>query len=139
MKHLKSGDVRIARAMVGSSIWQLKGRTPQVAIGMIFMAVFKEIDTVVSGVKVKLKTGQFASSLREIAEYLNMNFRVVSYAVHELIRVGFCTAESVRGYTVFTLPNYVRYQGVGRYARCSGLPTLDAAGAAVADAAGASA
>ncbi len=113
------GYVLLARKVAARDGWpvQLRAEHFKFMVLLLLRARWRDGDYLApDGNVIKIKRGQYASSVRRMAEEFKLSYANCRSAVSILESAGFLTHKVTHGVTLITVCNYERYQDVKSYA-----------------------
>lgn len=112
---IPDGAVIVARAIVNSSLWEMRLEDRVVAITCLAIAN-KKPKKWFDGVKdVMIERGQFVRSREQMAKACRMPLQRVRTSLENLEKSEFLTRDLTRAYTIYTIPKYQHYQDLTKY------------------------
>ena len=112
---IPDGAVLVARAIVNSSLWEMRPADCKVAITCITLANRRPKKWFDGHKEILIERGQFVRSREQMVDACRLPLQVVRTSVEHLERTEFLTRFLTRGYTLYTLPKYEHYQDLTKY------------------------
>ncbi len=112
------GYVLLARKLAARDGWpvQLRAEHFKFMVLLLLRARWRDGDYLApDGTVIKIKRGQYASSVRRMAEEFGLSIQNVRTALRLLEKYEFVTRAVTRGITVINILNYERYQDIQTY------------------------
>ncbi len=113
------GYVLLARKLAARDGWpvQLRAEHFKFMVLLLLRARWRDGDYLApDGTVIKIKRGQYASSIRRMAEEFKLSYANCRSAISILEGAGFLTHKVTHGVTLITVCKYGRYQDVKTYA-----------------------
>lgn len=112
---IPDGAVVVARAIVNSSLWEMRPPDCKVAITCIVLANRKPKKWFDGQREITIERGQFVRSREQMVEACKLPLQVVRTSLEHLEVTNFLTRFSTQTYTKYTLPKYEHYQDLTKY------------------------
>ncbi len=112
------GFILLARKLASRDGWpvQLRAEHFKFMVLLLLRARWRDCDFLApDGAVIKVKRGQYASSVRRMAEEFRLSIQNVRTALRLLEEYKFATRAVTHGVTVITVLNYERYQDIQTY------------------------
>ena len=112
------GFILLARKLASRDGWpvQLRAEHFKFMVLLLLRARWRDGDYLApDGAVIKIKRGQYASSVRRVAEEFGLSIQNVRTALRLLAEYKFATRAVTHGVTVITILNYERYQDIQTY------------------------
>lgn len=114
-KELPEGAIMVARGILKSSLWKMGPQDRVVAISCLLIANHTPGFAEGADGDVYLDRGQFHASWDKLAKACQLTVEETQESIARLITAEFIVRDRMTS-TVFTIPNYGRYQDPSRYA-----------------------
>jgi hypothetical protein len=112
---IPDGAIIVARAIVNSSLWEMRLEDRVVAITCLAIAN-KRAKKWYDGEKdIIIQRGQFVRSREQMAKACRMPLQRVRTSIENLENSEFLTRDLTRAYTIYTIHKYLHYQDLTKY------------------------
>lgn len=112
---IPDGAVLIARAIVNSSLWEMRPPDRIVAITCITLANRRRKKWFDGQRDIWIERGQFVRSREQMVDACKLPLQVVRTSLEHLEVTKFLTRFLTRSYTLYTIPKYQHYQDLTKY------------------------
>lgn len=112
---IPDGAVIVARAIMNSSLWQMRAEDRIVALACMVLCNKKPQKWFDGHQQILIDRGQFVGSVRKMIKASNLPMQVVRTSLEHLEKSDFLTRKSTQGYTVYTVPKFSHYQDLTKY------------------------
>lgn len=117
------GFILLARKLASRDGWpvQLRAEHFKFMVLLLLRARWRDCDFLApDGTVIKIKRGQYASSVRRMAAEFKLSYSRCRSAMSILEGAGFLTRKVTHGVTVLTICNYACYQDIQNYVSATG-------------------
>lgn len=112
---IPDGAVLVARAIVNSSLWDMRPPDRVVAITCIVLANRRPRKWFDGKHDILIDRGQFVRSREQMVKACKLPLQVVRTSLEHLVSTDFLTRKPTRDYTLYTIPKYEHYQDLTKY------------------------
>lgn len=117
---IPDGAVIVARAILNSSLWDMRPEDRVVAVTCIALCNYQAKDAWVGNSLAHLERGQFVRSWQKLARACNLSVKRTRTSIARLEKSEFLTRKRAGRYSVYTLPKYDFYQDLTNYSDSTG-------------------